>query len=181
MKTKKSLPEKIRQAGIVIDNRFAPGDLGLLIHLHGVQNFEDYGFNAVHEAYCAKIAVEFILNSHRDRSSAWIAKKARNVIGSVLIIERPENAAQLRLLFVARSVRGIGLGRWLVEEAVRYCRSCGFQRIYLWTVAGLDRAISIYESVGFAETEKKLTQEWGQTSTEVRFDLEMKPRESLLC
>ena len=41
----------------------------------------------------------------------------------------------------------------------------------MWTVAGLDRAISIYESVGFAQSEERLTEEWGQTSREVRFDL----------
>jgi GNAT superfamily N-acetyltransferase len=136
-----------------------------------VENFEDYGFNAVHEAYCAKIAAEFLLNSHKDRSAAWIAKKGGDVVGSVLIIERPQNEAQLRLLFVAKSVRGIGLGRWLVEEAIRYSASFGFGRVYLWTVAGLDRAISIYESVGFAQSEERLTEEWGQASREVRFDL----------
>jgi GNAT superfamily N-acetyltransferase len=168
---KGSLPEKVRQAGIAIDHKFAPGDLGLLIHLHGIQNFEDYGFNAVHEAYCAKIAAEFLLNSQKDRSAAWIARKGGDVVGSVLIIERLQNEAQLRLLFVAKSVRGIGLGRWLVEEAIRYSASCGFGRIYLWTVAGLDRAISIYKSVGFVQSEEKLIEEWGQTSREVRFDL----------
>jgi GNAT superfamily N-acetyltransferase len=166
-----SLPEKIRCAGIAIDDKWAPGDLGLLIHLHGVQNFQDYGFNAVHEAYCAKIAVEFLLTPHQDRSRAWIAKKGKDVVGSVLIVERPENEAQLRLLFVAKSVRGIGLGRWLVEEAVRYSASCRFGRIYLWTVAGLDRAISIYESAGFVPSKEKLIEEWGQTNKEVRFDL----------
>ena len=74
MTPSQGLPEKIRKAGISIDDKWQPGDLGLLIHLHGVQNFQDYGFNAMHEAYCAKIAVEFILNPHRDRSSVWIAK-----------------------------------------------------------------------------------------------------------
>jgi GNAT superfamily N-acetyltransferase len=171
MEQKANLPEQVRQEGIAVYNKFASGDLGLLIHLHGVENFEDYGFNAVHEAYCAKIAAEFLLNSQKDRSAAWIAKKGRDVVGSVLIVERPQNEAQLRLLFVAKSVRGIGLGRWLVEEAIRYSASSGFGRIYLWTVAGLDRAISIYESVGFLQSEEKFIEEWGQTSREVRFDL----------
>ena len=91
------------------------------------------------------------------------------------IIERPENEAQLRLLFVAKSARGIGLGRWLVEEAVRYSALCGFRRIYLWTVAGLDRAIAIYKSVGFMQSEERSIEGWGQRSTEVRFDLALKP------
>jgi GNAT superfamily N-acetyltransferase len=166
-----TLPEKVTQAGIAIDAEFAPGDLGLLIHLHGIQNFEDYGFNVVHEAYCAKIAAEFLLNSHKDRSAAWIAKKEVEVVGSILIIERPQNEAQLRLLFVAKSVRGLGLGRWLVEESIRYSVSSGFELIYLWTVEGLDRAISIYESVGFVRSQEKLIEVWGQPTKEIRFDL----------
>jgi GNAT superfamily N-acetyltransferase len=166
-----SLPEKVTQAGVAIDYTFAPGDLGFLIHLHGIQNLEDYGFNAVHEAYCAKIAAEFVLNSRTDRSAAWIARKGGNVVGSILIVERPQNEAQLRLLFVAKSVRGLGLGRWLVEEAIRYSASCGFGRVYLWTVAGLHRAISIYETVGFVKSQEKLVEEWGQMNRELRFDL----------
>lgn len=174
MQPNASLPEKIRHAGITIDDKWEPGDLGLLIHLHGVQNFQDYGFNAIHEAYCAKIAAEFILNPHKDRSFGWIARKGGEVVGSVLVVERPENQAQLRLLFVSKSVRGIGLGRWLVEEAVRYLASRGFGRIYLWTVAGLDRAISIYQSVGFMQSDEKLIEEWGKSSTEIRFDLDLR-------
>jgi hypothetical protein len=84
MTLSQSLPEKIGKAGISIDDKWEPGDLGLLIHLHGVQNFRDYGFNAMHEAYCAKIAVEFMLNPHRDRSFAWLARRRGEVVGSVL-------------------------------------------------------------------------------------------------
>src|SRR5262245_20590095 len=174
MEPNASLPEKIKQAGIVIGDKWEPGDLGSLIHLHGIQNFQDYGFNAIHEAYCAKIAVDFILNPQQDRSFAWIARKSGEVIGSVLVVERPENQAQLRLLFVAKSVRGIGLGRWLVEEAVRYSALCGFSGIYLWTVTGLDRAIAIYQSVGFVQSEERFVEGWGQRNTEVGFDLALK-------
>src|SRR5262245_64141 len=174
MELNASLPEKIRHAGIAISDKWEPGDLGSLIHLHGVQNFQDYGFNAIHEAYCARVAVDFILNPRKDRSFAWIARKSGEVVGSVLVVERPANQAQLRLLFVAKSVRGIGLGRWLVEEAVRYSALRGFGRIYLWTVAGLDRAISIYRSVGFVQSDEKLIEEWGKSNTEIRFDLELK-------
>ncbi len=158
-------------AGISIHHDFAPGDLGQLIYIHGTQNLSDYGFNHIHEAYCAQIAVEYILAPEKGRSCAWLAKKNEKVVGSIFIIERPHNRAQLRLLFVDRSVRGTGLGRWLVEESIRYCRACGFNLVYLWTVQGLQRAISIYESVGFTRVAEKSVEEWGKTSLEIRFDL----------
>jgi GNAT superfamily N-acetyltransferase len=164
---------KIQSAGISICHEFVPGDLGQLIHIHGIQNFADYGFNHVHEAYCARIAVEFILGADKGRSRAWLAKKQGKVVGSIFIVERPNNQAQLRLLFVDRSVRGLGLGRWFVEESVRYCRACAFDVVYLWTVQGLDRAISIYESVGFTRVAEKSVEEWETTSLEIRFDLNL--------
>ncbi|MBV8532739.1 MAG: GNAT family N-acetyltransferase [Verrucomicrobia bacterium] len=175
MQAKCLLTGKIQQAGISIDQEFSPGDLGQLIYIHGVQNFADYGFNHVHEAYCAKIAVEFILDPDKKRSRAWLARKEGKVVGSIFIVERPDNQAQLRLLFVDRTVRGVGLGRWLVEESIRYCREHGFDLVYLWTVAGLDRAIAIYESVGFVRVADKTVQEWGKSSLEVRFDLRLRP------
>jgi GNAT superfamily N-acetyltransferase len=165
---------EIQAAGISICHDFVPGDLGQLIYIHGIQNFADYGYNHVHEAYCARVAVEFILGADKGRSRAWLAKKQGKVVGSIFIVERPNNQAQLRLLFVDRSLRGVGLGRWLVEESVRYCRTCEFDVVYLWTVEGLDRAISIYESVGFTRVAEKSVEEWGKSSLEIRFDLSLR-------
>src|SRR5260221_6298533 len=162
---------KLRHAGISIHHDFEPGDLGQLILIHGVQNFRDYGFNPVHEAYCAKIAGDFILSAANDRSKVWLAKQKATVVGSVFIFEQPGNRAQLRLLFVDSSVQGCRLGRWLVEESVSYCRTTGFGTVFLWTVQGLDRAISIYSSLGFKETEVKKTLAWGRESVEVRYEL----------
>jgi GNAT superfamily N-acetyltransferase len=163
--------QKLQHAGISIHHTFEPGDLGQLILIHGVQNFRDYRFNSVHEAYCAKIAADFILTVANDRSKVWLAKQKGTVVGSVFIFEQPQDQAQLRLLFVDASVRGCGLGRWLVAESVSYCRSVGFRTVFLWTVRGLDRAISIYSSVGFKETEVKKTLAWGRESVEVRYEL----------
>ena len=173
------LPGKIESAGVSIDREFSPGDLGQLVYIHGVQNSLDYGFNHVHEAYCAKIAVEFILDRAKRRSRAWLAKKENKIVGSIFIVERPDNQAQLRLLFVDQTVRSIGLGRWLVEESIRYCRASGFELVYLWTVDGLDRAISIYESVGFTRVAQKIVEDWGRRSVEVRFDLDLAGRDAL--
>jgi GNAT superfamily N-acetyltransferase len=161
-------------SGTTIHHDFAAGDLGQLIYIHGVQNSADYGFNYVHEAYCAQIAVDYILCSEKGRSRAWLAKKEGKVVGSIFIIERPNNEAQLRLLFVDRSMRGIGLGRWLTEESIRYSRAEGFSLVYLWTVRGLDRAIALYESVGFVPAGEKGVAEWGIATVEVRFDLNLR-------
>jgi GNAT superfamily N-acetyltransferase len=150
-----SIKRRPLPAGVTIHERFEPGDLGELIRQHGVQNFHDYGFNAIHEAYCARIAADFVLNAQPGRSRLWLAKRDTAVVGSVFICECPDDLAQLRLLFVDLPERGSGLGRWLVEEAVDYCRKAGFRSVFLWTVEGLERAGAVYTSLGFALTQAK--------------------------
>lgn len=171
---KSTLPEEVQKSGISVHEAFLPGDLGQLVYIHGIQNFADYGFNQVHEAYCAKIAAEFILEQNVKRSRAWLTKKDGKVVGSIFVVERPDNQAQIRLLFVDKEVRGIGLGRWLVQESVRYSREAGFDSVFLWTVEGLDRAASIYEAAGFVRTERKPDSSWGRQSVEVRYKLALR-------
>ncbi|MDB5987204.1 MAG: N-acetyltransferase [Nevskia sp.] len=163
----------LRAAGVSIHHDFAPGDLGRLILIHGVQNARDYGFNAVHEAYCARIAADYLIDGGGARGRFWLAKRGDAVVGSVLIIETPGGRAQLRILFVDDSARGLGLGRWLVEDAVRYCRAAGFAAVFLWTVEGLQRAEAVYRSLGFKVVETKTNEDWGGTSTEVRYELKL--------
>ncbi len=171
-----ALTDNLKAAGITVDHRFRPGDLGRLIYLHGAQNEKDYGFNEIHEAYCARIAVDFILQPEPRRQRVWLTRKEGAINGSVFICEPEEGVAQLRLLFVDASARGLGLGRWLVEEAVAYCREAGFDRVFLWTVDGLDRAKSVYTSLGFTVTETKSNKDWREDALEVRYDLALKPR-----
>ncbi|MBV9948501.1 MAG: GNAT family N-acetyltransferase [Myxococcales bacterium] len=171
-----TLTDELKAAGITVDGQFRPGDLGSLIHVHGVQNSSDYGFNEIHEAYCARIAADFILKREPRRQRVWLARKAGVIIGSVFICEPEPSVAQLRLLFVDASARGLGLGRWLVEEAVGYCREAGFDRIFLWTVEGLDRAKNVYTSLGFVVTETKGNTDWRDDAVEVRYDLVVKAR-----
>ncbi|MBV9491828.1 MAG: GNAT family N-acetyltransferase [Verrucomicrobia bacterium] len=169
-----SLPPPLSKAGLTLGHHFRPGDLGELIRIHGIQNAADYGFGPKHEAYCARIAAEFILNPREDRSRVWLiyAEDAR-VVGSVFIVELPDDLAQLRLLFVHARLRGLGMGRWLVESAVRYVRRTGFRSVFLWTVRGLDRAVKIYKTAGFIKTDEKPGPGWGDSSVEVRYELRL--------
>jgi len=165
----------------------------MVVHLHGVLYAEEQGWDSTFDGYVAGPLAEFVM-SRSDRDRIWIVEwreageaavgrgegrgkgggeGAKRIVGSVAIVAVSEDQAQLRWLLLAPEVRGLGLGRRLVEEALAFSRSARYKSVFLWTVRGLLAATSLYESLGFEETGEKTSEIWGSTVTEVRYDLRL--------
>ncbi len=60
------------------------------------------------------------------------------------------STAELKRMFVAPSVRGKGIGRSLVMALEQEARTLGVSRVVLETGTRLDRAVALYEGMGYA-------------------------------
>jgi N-acetylglutamate synthase-like GNAT family acetyltransferase len=155
---------------VSIRNQLKPGDIGSLIYLHGILYAQEYGWDYTFETYVAGPLAEFA-KSHTERERIWVVEKDGQVAGSIAIVQASEKEAQLRWMLLRPELRGQCLGRFLVQEALEFCRAQRYTSVFLWTVSLLTPATRLYQSVGFQLTEQTTHHIWGAELTEQRYDL----------
>ena len=139
-----------------------PGDMGWIVHRHGVLYAEEYGWDERFEGMVARIAADFIASFDPAREHCWIAERDGAIVGSVFLVARAKTIAQLRMLYVEPSTRGLGIGRRLVAECTRFARQAGYRKIMLWTNDVLISARKIYQAEGYRLVSEEPHDEFGE-------------------
>lgn len=143
------LDERSSDAAPYLLRPHRPGDMGWIIERHAVRYCADYGWDEQFEALVAEIAAKFIRDFDPKYERCWIAEQRGEPVGSVLLVKQSEVVAQLRLLLVEPTARGLGIGRRLVDGCITFARQTGYRRVKLWTNDILVAARNIYQAAGF--------------------------------
>lgn len=138
------------------------GDYGWVVARHGALYSEQYAWDETFEALVARIVAAYVERRDRVREAAWIAEADGEPAGCVFCIAHDESTAQLRLLLVEPSARGLGIGSALVDACLHFARSAGYRRITLWTNDVLTSARRIYEAAGFELVAEEPHHSFGQ-------------------
>jgi DNA-binding MarR family transcriptional regulator/GNAT superfamily N-acetyltransferase len=140
--------EPAAEPAIVIRGH-APGDVGWIVHRHGALYAAEYGWDETFEGLVAEIAGRFLKAHDPTRERCWVAERESEILGSVFVVDAGDGVAKLRLLYVEPNARGSGLGRRLVDEALRFAARAGYRKMTLWTNDILVAARRVYEATGF--------------------------------
>ncbi|THD71225.1 MAG: MarR family transcriptional regulator [Bradyrhizobium sp.] len=153
-------PPARQPAGFLLRSH-RPGDIGWIVSRHGAVYAQEYGWDISFEALAAEIAAQFIKSYDPAREHCWIAEIGGEPVGSIFLVKASDNVAKLRLLLVEKKARGLGVGRALTEQCIRFAREAGYTSMTLWTQSILVAARGIYQRAGFSRVKEEKHHSFG--------------------
>jgi DNA-binding MarR family transcriptional regulator/GNAT superfamily N-acetyltransferase len=151
-----------------------PGDMGWIVYRQAILYAEEYGWDETYEALAAQIVAQFIQNYNPKCDRAWVAEKDGERVGAVFVVKQSDEIAKLRLLHVEPDARGLGIGKRLVQECVRFARQAGYEKMTLWTQSILHAARHIYKQAGFSVVSEEKHRSFGKDLTAETWELNLK-------
>ena len=171
---RKLLGEQTEPSALYLLRQHQPGDLGWIVHRQAILYAEEYGWDGTYEGLAAEVVAQFVKTYDAKRERAWVAEKDGERVGAVFVAKGADEIAKLRLLHVEREARGLGIGKRLVEECVRFARQAGYQKMTLWTQSILVAARHIYKQAGFQIVREDRHHSFGKDLTAETWELDLR-------
>lgn len=162
--------------GISITSGYIPGLIGRITELHATYYSKKSGFGLFFEAKVAREITDFLHGYNEERDGIWLAMSSNTIIGSVIIDGKnaTDEGAHLRWFIVSPENQNKGIGGKLIDKAIQFCKTKGYQKIFLWTFEGLEQARHLYDKKGFMLYEQNEGEQWGVKVLEQKFQLILK-------
>ena len=90
----------------------------------------------------------------------WVVERDSTIVGTAAYqpIARGTNAVEIRKMYLMPEVRGLGLGKYLLEQLERAIAIKDYQEIWLETASILKEAVELYELNGYQPADGVETQ-----------------------
>lgn len=106
---------------VTIATGYCPGAIGAVAALHGRHYSASHGFDQVFEAKVARELGDFVCRYNPRVDRLWLALRDDEVLGSIVVDGGEKSGiAHLRWFILAPDVRGLGLGKRLMDQAMAF-------------------------------------------------------------
>lgn len=151
------------------------GDVAAVIDLHRRLYLAEYGLD---ESFVSDVAAGIEEAADGGWPAAnegvWLVEHEGEVVGALGLTNQGGAEARLRWVVLVPELRGRGLGRQMVSEAVALARESGYERMALETFSDLHIAAAIYRSLGFEPVWERTGPKWGRAElTYQRYELRL--------
>lgn len=148
------------------------GDFGWIVSRHAQLYAQEYGWTEPFEGLCAQIVADYVNKHDPKKERCWIAELNGENVGAVMLVRDDQpGIARIRLLLVDPAARGLGIGKQLTGECVRFARKAGYRSVTLWTHRILTAARKIYQNAGFSLTASEKRRSWSKDVVAEFWDL----------
>jgi putative acetyltransferase len=81
----------------------------------------------------------------------WVIEHQNQIVGTGAYypIKRGENAVEIRKMYLLPEIRGLGLGKYLLQQLELNIKQRGFKQIWIETASVLKEAVQLYENNGY--------------------------------
>jgi len=153
---------------------WTPGAIGRIALLHARHYATSHGFGLAFEARVARELAAFLTAFVPGRDHFATILLDGEVEGAIAV-DGSGDPARLRWFILSEALRGRGLGRRLLAEAITAARTGGHTRLRLSTLTGLDAADRLYRDAGFRLEGEHAGAHWGTPAVERTLVLDLAP------
>ena len=81
----------------------------------------------------------------------WVVEQQSQLVGTGAYypVRRGQKAVEIRKMYLLPVARGLGLGKYLLQQLEQAIAARGFQQIWIETASVLVEAVKLYESSGY--------------------------------
>lgn len=85
----------------------------------------------------------------------WVIEQQNKIVGTGAYypIKRGEKAVEIRKMYLLPAARGMGLGKYLLQQLESAIAKLGYQQIWIETASVLTQAVKLYETSGYQQAE----------------------------
>ena len=95
-------------------------------------------------------------------SRLWVLEEDGVIKGSICVVKKGAQDAQLRLFGMDSSLQGKGAGKALMQTAMDFCKEKNYTHVLLWIIDICRAARHLYAKFGFHLTDTKANTTWAE-------------------